>query len=163
MTQPLRKYSSPNVPEYASYPAEPVSGATAGRDGEARGMYSFPETATTSYDEQARIVGAALGRLVNRINELSGPARDGMRQQFSHLTDEVDLARSAAERTYHDAARKIGAGAREALCQAQERATFIRRQAVQTVDEYPVHTLAAAGVAGILLGVGLRAWRENRG
>jgi ElaB/YqjD/DUF883 family membrane-anchored ribosome-binding protein len=163
MTQPLRKYSSPDVPEYASYPAEPVSGATAERNSMAGGVYAFPEPAATSYDEQAKKVGAALGRLVNRINELSAPARYEMRQQFSHLTDEVDLARSAAERTYHDAARKIGAGARQALCQAQARATTIRRQAVQTVDEYPVEALAAAGVAGILLGVGLRAWRENRG
>ena len=158
MTEPLRN-SSPDVPEYASYPAEPVAADSS------QHLYSSASTdfSATSYDEQARKIGAALGRLVNRLNEMSAPVREKIGTEMSHLNDEVDLARSAAERTLHDASRKVAAGARQAMSQAQARAAVVRRQAAQTVDEYPLHTLAAAGVAGILLGVGLRAWRENRG
>ena len=47
--------------------------------------------------------------------------------------------------------------------EARARAAEMRRKASQTVDDYPVHTLAAVGVAGIAIGVGLRVWRENRG
>ena len=36
------------------------------------------------------------------------------------------------------------------------------RRANQMVRDYPVHTLVAAGVVGVLLGVGIRVWRANR-
>lgn len=156
MTQPLRKYASSDVPEYSSYPAEPD------REIPQRYISELDAMPQNNLDEHGRKIGAALGRLVNRLNEVTGPMQARMSREVRRLNDEVDLAKTAAGHTYEDLSRKAGQSARQALYEARARMTQARRRAEQTIDQYPVETLAAAGVAGILLGIGLRAWGQNR-
>lgn len=165
MTEPLRKYSSSDVPEYSSYPAEPDRATVEVTEFSVISEFdAMPESSEASgYDEQGRKIGAALGRLVNKINETVAPIRTKVSEQVTRLEDEAELAKTAAERTYEDAALKVKTAAAQGLCQARARANDIRRKTAQTVNDYPVETLAAIGVAGIIAGVGLRAWRENRG
>lgn len=164
MTEPLRKYSSSDVPEYSSYPAEPDRATVEVTEFSVISEFdAMPQTDASGYDEQGRKIGAALGRLVNKINEVVAPIRTKVSEQVTRLEDEAELAKTAAERTYEDAARKVKIAAAQGFCQARARANDLRQKTAQTVNDYPVETLAAIGVAGIIAGVGLRAWRENRG
>lgn len=164
MTEPLRKYESSDVPEYSSYPAEPDRVTAEVVEFSVISEYdALPESIpTSSYDEPARRIGAALGRLVNSVQHILGPVRSQVRQQYARVEDEVALAKEAAEQAYEDTTRTMGRMAQKSICEVKARANDLRRKAIQTVDEYPVHTLAAAGIAGIGIGIGLRAWRESR-
>jgi hypothetical protein len=164
MTEPLRKYESSDVPEYSSYPAEPDRVVAEVVEFEVISEYdALPESIPASnYDEPARRIGAALGRLVNSLQKILQPVSSQVRQQYARVEDEVTLAKEAAEQAYEDTTRKVGRIARQSISEARARANGLRRKAVQTVDEYPVHTLAAIGIAGIGIGIGLRAWRESR-
>jgi hypothetical protein len=164
MTEPLRKYSSSDVPDYSSYPAEPdrlvveVEEVAVVSDFDA-----MPEAGASRFDEQGKKIGMALGRLVNKIEEMTAGFRERAGQGMDRAEDEVALAKEAVGRSYDDFARKFRQTARRAVWDARAKAGELRVMAADTVDEYPVKTLAAVGIAGILLGAGLRVWRENRG
>jgi hypothetical protein len=175
MTEPLRKYSSSDVPEYSSYPAEPDRASAEVVEFTVISEFdAMPqEEISNPYEEPARRVGAALGRLVNSLQNIAGPVQSKVTEQYERAEDGVTLAKEAAENAYEDATRNIGHMyedarqkvsnvARQSVCQARARANDLRRQAVRTIDEYPAHTLAAVGIAGIGIGIGLRAWRESR-
>src|SRR5205823_9253233 len=100
-------------------------------------------------------IGSALGRLVRNFNDL----KSSFRSKVEHAQDGVSLAKDAAAHSYEDTKRKVRDLAKTGLCQAGARATHLRRRAVRTVNDYPVQTLAAIGIAGVVAGVGLRAWR----
>jgi hypothetical protein len=164
MTEPARKYSSSDVPEYSSYPAEPERGAVEVAEFSVVSEFdALPQAEPSRFDEHGRKVGAALGRLVNKINDFTAMARSRASEEMEHVEDGVELAKEAVERSYEDAARKFRQTARRAVCDARAKAGELRVMASETIEEYPAQTLAAVGVAGLLVGAGLRAWRENRG
>src|ERR1700757_639172 len=77
MTEPLRKYSSSDVPEYSSYPAEPDRAVVEVTEVAVISEFdAMPAAERSRFDEQGRKIGAALGRLVNKINELTMGARE---------------------------------------------------------------------------------------
>lgn len=161
MTEPLRKYSSSDVPEFSSYPAEPDRMAA-----EVAVISEFdalPDAERSRFDEQGRKIGAVLGRLVNKINEVTAGARKRANQEMARAEDEVALAKEAVERTYDDASRKFRQVARRAVCDARAKTGELRVMMAKTVNEYPVQTLTVVGALGMLAGAGVRAWRENRG
>lgn len=164
MTEPLSKYSSSDVPEYSSYPADPDRVTVEVTEFSVMSEFdAMPSADAPGYDEQGRKIGAALGRLVNKINETVAPIRAKVSEQVGRLEDEAELAKSAATQTYEDAARKVRFAATQGLCHARARTNDLRRKTAETVHDYPVETLATVGIAGIVAGIGLRAWRENRG
>jgi ElaB/YqjD/DUF883 family membrane-anchored ribosome-binding protein len=167
MTEPLRKYHSSDVPEYSSYPAEPDRPVVVVEEFAMVSEFDAMPEAANPYEERARKIGSALGRLVNGINEMVMPIRAQMHDKIERveqqLGDDVEIARQTAEQTFDDARRKVASVTRRGIHEARARALQVRRKTVQTVNDYPVQTLAAAGVAGIIAGVGLRVWRENRG
>ena len=163
MTEPLRKYSSSDVPEYSSYPAEPDRTTTEIVEIAVISEFDALPGADTSnpYEEPARRIGTALGRLVNSLRDMARPVEAKVKAQYARVEDEVTLAKEAAGQAYEDSKHKISHIARQSIYEARARAYDLRRKAVRTVDEYPVHTLAAAGIAGIAIGIGLRAWKES--
>jgi ElaB/YqjD/DUF883 family membrane-anchored ribosome-binding protein len=168
MTEPLRKYHSSDVPEYSSYPAEPDRPVAEVVEFTVVSEFdALPPAPPSPYEEHARNIGHALGRLANRLDELFSPIRAQVEDKLGNIqervADDVEIARTAAQATYADTRRKVTDVARRGVYEARARAAEMRRKASQTVEDYPVHTLAAVGVAGIAVGVGLRVWRENRG
>ena len=163
MTEPLRKYRSSDVPEFASYPAEPDRATAEVIEFSVISEYdALPETFARGFDEQGRKIGSALGRLVHNFNEMTSSFRSKVHEQVQRAEDGIGLAKDAAAHTYEDATRKVRNVAQRGLCEARTRATELRRRTVRTVNDYPVQTLAAIGVAGVIAGVGLRVWRQNR-
>lgn len=168
MTEPLRKYRSSDVPEFSSYPAEPDRVTTEVMEFNVVSEYdalpeSSPDSMPHAYEEPARKVGSALGRLVRSINSAFASMRDGLNEQYKKVEDDVTLARETAGQTYDDATRKVQRVAKQGLFEARTKAVALRRRAGETVEEYPLQTLAAVGVAGVAIGIGLRAWRNSRG
>jgi ElaB/YqjD/DUF883 family membrane-anchored ribosome-binding protein len=162
MTEPLRKYSSSDVPEYSSYPAEPDRVTAEVVDFAVISEFdALPQQDISKYDESARRIGAALGRLVNNLRKMIEPVRSKVEEQYARVEDGVELAKEAAQQSYEDSTRKVRNIARQGICEARARAFELQRKAIRTVDDYPLQTLAVAGVAGVAVGIGLRAWRES--
>ena len=163
MTQPLRKYRSPDVPEFSSYPAEPERASAQVIEFSLISEFdAMPEMPGNAYEEQARKIGTALGHMVNAVNKITSPVQSLVSKQYARVEDEVSLARDAAEHTFEDATRRTRKMARQSLREARARAALLRQHALNTVNDHPVQTLAAIGAAGVLAGVGLRVWSESR-
>ena len=162
MTEPLRhnRYTSSDVPEFATYPApteqaqEFAIGAeyTSGNGAEG----------SASLEEPARKIGAALGRLVNKLSEFTGPTREKFDQLAEKAEDELAFAKQAVTSSYEDFTQKMRDVTQQKFCAAKAQADQLRRRAIHTANEYPERVILAAGIAGIVAGFGLRAWRENR-
>src|SRR5881275_2252435 len=76
MTEPLRKYHSSDVPEFASYPAEPDRATAEVIEFSVISEYdALPETFARGFDVQGRKLGSALGRLVRNFNDLKSSFR----------------------------------------------------------------------------------------
>ena len=91
-------------------------------------------------EEQARKVGAALGRMV---------------ATFRHAG--IRIRHTAAEATDTAASQITGAKQqiRSGYVDAKARARIM-------VRDYPLHVVLGAGLFGVMLGAGLRIWRANR-
>ena len=158
MTEPLRKYHSSDVPEYSSYPAEPDRPVAAIEFQAVSELDAMPAVDQGSIEESARKVGHALGRVVKAVRDLPHSLRGRVRG----IEDDIDIARTTAEQTFSDARNKLASAARRSLREARKGAGHLRRKVAHTTNEYPVETLAVVGIAGVIAGVGLRIWRENR-
>jgi len=158
---PNRLHSSADVPEYATYPEEPRIAApalplTSDRMPE-REWEPNPALHTT-----ARKIGSALGQAVAAMRDTAEPIRqraDELRSRAQELgetaRDKAAELREGAAQTYNEAAEQISATASERMAQARE---FARN----APDRYPLHLIAAAGILGVGIGIGLRIWREQR-
>jgi ElaB/YqjD/DUF883 family membrane-anchored ribosome-binding protein len=136
----------------------------------------------SSLEQRAAELGAAAGKIAlivhqtrERVSKLahSRPIQD-------RISGIAESTRARAERLRHlaaDRAQEFTRAARDRTTelgrQAREKGEEIarqikagylhaRRRAGQTVHDYPVHTAAAAGVVGFLLGAGLRIRRAKR-
>jgi hypothetical protein len=140
MAGPLRAYSS-NVPEFDTYPASPE---------DAMGRSRLPQASEeVNLDAVAREIGETLGRAVARVID----AKEEVFDRVDHAT--YRLRREVVETTdrYVDLAK-------EKIADARYRARHLSATATR---DYPVHVILGAAAAGLLIGAGLRAWRENRG
>jgi ElaB/YqjD/DUF883 family membrane-anchored ribosome-binding protein len=135
----------------------------------------------SSLEQRAAELGAAAGKIAFIIRQTRERVEKlAHRPIHDRISGIAENARLRAERLREAAgkrAEEFGRAARNKTAefrrQAQEKSTELARQvkegyvrardrAGQTVREYPVHTAAAAGVVGFLVGVGLRIRRAKR-
>src|SRR5437868_3871898 len=122
MTEPLRKYRSSDVPEFSNYPAEPDRTSAEVIEFSAISEFdAMPHARASRYEEQARKIGHALGRLVNGINGIISPIPSLVRKQYQRAEDGVSLAKDATGHTYEDAAHKVRNIARQGVYEARAR------------------------------------------
>jgi ElaB/YqjD/DUF883 family membrane-anchored ribosome-binding protein len=151
MTEQLPpKYSSSDVPDFATYPASP---AEAAREIATGARYSHEDT---DLEERARKIGWALGKLVNRLDEVKAQAREKINYIPEDAKESIESAKEGAREKFSNAKQQ----AQQKFGEARYRASRLRRRAV---NDYPLQLILAAGIGGILAGAGLRAWRESRG
>jgi ElaB/YqjD/DUF883 family membrane-anchored ribosome-binding protein len=136
-------------------------------------------------EQRAAELGAAAGKIAlivrqtrERVGKLAHrPARDRISDRISGIAENTrarverlrQLAADRAQeftRAARDKTAELGRQAREKgeEIARQVKAGYLhaRRRAGQTVHDYPVHTAAAAGVVGFLVGAGLRIRRAKR-
>jgi ElaB/YqjD/DUF883 family membrane-anchored ribosome-binding protein len=155
---PQRLYSSSDQPDFQTYPAPPDE--TARMEGvRARSkapIVAEPESASAAGLERPRI---------DRFTSDAG-VKDRVTEKVAELKQKsTDIAERASEYASNlkdeamDAGSRFADVARENTRRAMNRSRELSRTAV---NDYPLHVIAGAAIAGILLGIGLRAWRENR-
>jgi hypothetical protein len=112
-----------------------------------------------------RMTGTAVAVLRDVRRRLRGPGQEGRGDRLSALgavarTRAWELRREAAERTedWRHAALDVTAELRRRAKDGYEKAWDRARQ---TGRDYPVHVAITAGVAGFLIGAGLRMRRRS--
>lgn len=134
----------------------------------------------------AESVGSALGTAVSSVRGIPNKLQDAKARFTVIRGRQAQDVQDAAEQTVNrirDAGAELTEQARERLAdvksQAQQRLGEVRDAAIQRVDdarqsllqardradhlahEYPLHVIAGAAAFGMLLGFGLRIWRDH--
>jgi hypothetical protein len=153
-----RLYSSSDQPDFETYPARPDE--TARAEGvQARSnapMVKEPESASAAGFERPRIErfssdAGIKDRVTEKVADLKQKGAD-MAERASEYASEVKDNAMATGSRWADAARD---NTQRALRRSRELSQTAAR-------DYPLHVIAGAAIAGILLGISLRAWREHR-
>jgi ElaB/YqjD/DUF883 family membrane-anchored ribosome-binding protein len=155
---PEPKYSSSDVPEFSTYPAPdrelPERGSEPHQDTYAR--YGRYVRGQSTLDESARKIGWTIGRIMGTVEVIADRARERFSEAQEQFQEQLSDAPDEARRKLGDASNK----AQRTLSDLRYNAARLRHRAVR---DYPVQVILAAGAMGVLVGAGLRAWRENRG
>ena len=155
---PQRLYSSSDQPDFQTYPAPPDE--TARLEGvRARSnapIVSEPESASAAGFERPRIDRfTSDAGMKDRLTEKVA----GLKQKGADVAERASEYASNLKDNAMDAGSRWAEAARDNTRRAMNRSRELSRTAV---NDYPLHVIAGAAIAGILLGIGLRAWRENR-
>ena len=157
MGAPIRTSTS-DVPDFSTYPAAPSDQllpehASAARFDRASRSDRAPRFDNSSrFDDVATQVGTRLGEGMSAFRQL----QDRVMDRVEGLRDSVsELVGSFRERSGEVAQEQLDA------VRAQSRVQVERAR--KYAEARPLAVIAAAGIAGLLLGAGVRAWRENRG
>jgi ElaB/YqjD/DUF883 family membrane-anchored ribosome-binding protein len=170
-----RLQRSSDTPNFDTYPAEPPQSTA-----------SYPSNGDTALEQRARQVGAAMGKAVATVRKAQSKVTNiasGSTANASTLTDTakakaqeaVDRISGLADNAWsktQELGQATAAQAEELRLAAQQKAAELRSQikigyyrarlrANQTLRDYPLQVVVAAGAIGFLIGLGLRIWRAN--
>jgi len=166
-----RLHQSSDVPEFDTYPSTPPVSESE----------RLLEKGRSPLEQRAAELGTAAGKVVSLFRQASSSVKSlpehPIAERISDLAGEtrqrIDQLRSAAVENAQnvvDLARdktvELGRQVKEKTADLGRQAKLgyyrARLRANQTVREYPVQVALAAGLAGFLIGVGLRIRRANR-
>lgn len=176
MAERIRRIPESSLESFSSY----LNERQTGRRGLERSSLE-----RSGLEQRAAELGAAAGKIAfivhqtrERVGKLAHqPIRDRINDRISGIAENAraraeHLRRLAADRAQEftraarDRTSELGRQAREkgGEIARQIKAGYLhaRRRAGQTVHDYPVHTAAAAGLVGFLVGAGLRIRRAKR-
>lgn len=155
MTETL--YKSSDVPNFDTYPSQ-------------RSDHLLENPALV---ERAQQIGSALGKTVknlrnarNRLQEFADQTAQTAAARVSDLAETVKAKAGDASQAAMARASELGDAVAEKAGQLGKRTKLqyfrTRLRANQISRDYPIHTLVAAGLAGVLFGIGIRLWRASR-
>ena len=154
MGAPIR--TSSDIPDFSTYLSAPSDHLLS-----AHGTSSAPQSALPSRAEDA--LGERLREVATKVGSSLGAGVNTLRNVSERAAERMQSLRGSMDELYvsaRDRSTEIGQSKLDEL-RAQSR-TQIRR-ARQFAEDKPLAVIAAAGVAGLLLGAGARAWRNTRG
>jgi hypothetical protein len=164
MAEPLHRSS--DVANFDTYPSDPQLAGDPNR--------LLPEeTESTPLEEYGAHLGSAAGQAVVVLRRAQQKVKDMTRQRGAKVTDIASARMQDVATRLEDVrdeasarAEELGRSAREHLYewrrQARNGVYRARLRAREVQNDYPVHVIIAAGVAGLAIGVGLRIWRSLR-
>lgn len=138
MGAPIR--TSSDVPDFSTYPSAPSDHLLSAH------------ASRSPLHEVAAEVGSRLGEGANVVRA----ARD-------RAWDRIHSMRDSLDELYGSARSRSMEVAQQGLDHLRAESQVQVRRAKEFADARPLAVIAAAGVAGVLLGAGIRAWRGNRG
>ncbi len=148
MGAPIRTSTS-DIPDFSTYPAAPSD------------HLLTPHAA--SIRTPTRTDGAALNDVASQVGHRIGAGVSAVRDARERVLGRVHDLRQSAEDLLHNFRGRSADAAQESFDQLRARARIRVDRAKQFAQERPLAVIAAAGIAGILLGAGARAWRGRRG
>ncbi len=112
----------------------------------------------------AETVGSALGTAVSSVRHLPSSLQEA-KSRFTVIrgrkkSDVKEAADEAIERI-REAGAEVKEQAREGLEQARHGLEHAQARAERLAHTYPLHVMAGAAAFGLLLGIGLRIWRDH--
>jgi ElaB/YqjD/DUF883 family membrane-anchored ribosome-binding protein len=135
---PEKLHKTSDVPDFQTYPEDPRVAA--------------PNLSVT---ERSYARGSEpFSSKVERVKQVAGDAKDKVRDVASRV-------RSQAAATYEKVSDRGLTVAQEQFDSLRNRARNVRGQARTLAQEKPVHVIVAAGVIGLLAGLGARYWRSR--
>lgn len=154
---PERLYRSSDVPEYGTYPESPRSVTTAEGiaartrapfvDGDSRNE-TDAQGAVSQIKAKASEVAATVGARAGEFKDKAANAVDDATARAAEWKDEAvatgNIWMEVAKRNATRAGRKA------------------REYSRTATRDYPLHVIAGAAFVGLLCGIGIRMWRENR-
>jgi len=168
---PERLHKSSDVPAFDTYPATPPVNESE----------RLLEKGKSPLEQRAADLGTAAGKVVSIIRQARAsvknlpehPVADRISNLAGSARERVDQLRSSALENAQHIAQAARDKAAEFGRQVKEKTVDLGRhtklgyyrarlRANQTVREYPIHVALAAGLAGVLIGIGLRLRRANR-
>ncbi|HUS20373.1 MAG TPA: hypothetical protein VMZ25_12045 [Terriglobales bacterium] len=152
MGAPIR--TSSDIPDFSTYPSSPSDQLASPSAASFRTMGAKPERQLPAdpLHEVATQVGRAIGTGMNTVRDASDSA-----------LDRIDSLRSSLDAMYCTFRDRSTEMAQVKFDQVRAQSQAQLRRAKQYAEANPLHVIAAAGVAGLALGFGARAWRNNRG
>lgn len=139
MGAPLRTTSS-DIPDFSTYPAAP----------------SDHLLSASAANPQLNDVASQVGRRIGQAAAAVGGLRQRATESVQTLRESVnELTASVRERSADMAQAQFD--------RLRSRSRYRYEQARRYAEARPLMVIAAAGLVGLLLGMGARAWRENRG
>lgn len=144
MGAPIRTSTS-DIPDFSTYPAAPSDHLLS------------PHAASTRAD------GAAMHDVATQVGHTIGAGVCVVRDARDRVLGRVHDLRHSAEDLFRNFRGRSAEAAQESFDQLRARAQIRLEHAKQFAHERPLAVIAAAGIAGILLGAGARAWRGRRG
>jgi ElaB/YqjD/DUF883 family membrane-anchored ribosome-binding protein len=153
---PQRLYSSSDQPDFETYPAAPDETARLEGVRARSNAPVVPESGSAAGSDTPRLDrftsdAGIKDRVAEKVSELKQKGADMTERATEYGSDLKEEAMAAGSRW----AQVAGENAQRAI----ERSRELSRRAA---NDYPLHVIAGAAVAGILIGIGLRAWREHR-
>jgi hypothetical protein len=164
MANPLHRSS--DVANFDTYPSDPKLTEDPNR--------LLPEqTESSPLEEYGAQLGSAAGRAVVALRRTRQKVRHITSQKSAKVTDIASGRIQDATARLQDVREQAGARAEELGRSARERVFEWRRQARNNMyrarlrarevqNDYPVHVAIGAGLAGVVIGAGLRIWRSFR-
>jgi ElaB/YqjD/DUF883 family membrane-anchored ribosome-binding protein len=134
---PQRLYSSSDVPDYGTYPESP-------RDVTVAEGILVASSAPYVDDPESSAGSGKVAELKQKASDML----DSAKSRASSLKESAIESGSRYADMAKDNARNLTRKTRE----------FSRT----ATRDYPIQVIAAAAVLGLIVGIGLRAWRENR-
>jgi hypothetical protein len=157
MANPLHRSS--DIASFDTYPSGPQLAGDPDR--------LLPEEAESSTLEQyGAQLGSAAGVAVMALRRAQERVRNLASQKGATVTD---IASARVQEVRQEAtirAEQLGRSLRERVFEMRRQARNgmyrARLRAREIENEYPVHVVLGAGVAGLVIGAVLRIWRANR-
>jgi ElaB/YqjD/DUF883 family membrane-anchored ribosome-binding protein len=163
-------HNSSDIPNFDTYPSTPPDR-----------MLDSKSVTRSSLEERAAELGAAAGRIALILRQTKENVENlAQHEIYDRVTNLAENAKERTEQMRRDASIRVQEiahaaqdNAAELGNQAREKTVKLGRQAKinyfrarlkanQTVREYPVETVLAAGAVGLLVGVALRIGRARR-
>jgi ElaB/YqjD/DUF883 family membrane-anchored ribosome-binding protein len=172
----MARARSSDIPSFDTYPAPtPSEAQSTPQDWPYEPKSDEYRPGNERLNRKAEQVGASVGRAVRAAKDMRerfGGIRDrqgrpGMTEELKEKVAEVagqargkieDLRESASEQFDELSVRARDAAAR---ARVRVRVNEAREHAQRYARENPLHVIAGALLAGILLGIGLRVWRSS--
>lgn len=144
MGAPIRTSTS-DIPDFSTYPAAPS------------------DQLLTPHAASAGANGGAINDMAAQVGHTIGAGVCAVRDARERVLGRVHDMRQSAEDLFRNLRGRSAEAAQESFDQLRARAQIRVEHAKQFAQERPLAVIAAAGIAGILLGAGARAWRGRRG
>ncbi len=142
MGAPIRTTTS-DIPDFSTYPAAPSDHLLS--------------------DPAASACGGPLRDVATQVGSTLGAGMNVFYDARDRAIDRIDSIRSSLDALYCSLRDRAAEVTQAKFEQAKAESRVQLQRAKHYAEERPLAVIAAAGIAGILLGVGVRAWRERRG